>query len=107
MNVSRSLAALMILATMSGSSLRAETDQGRIAGTVRDQSDAVASGTAVRVKNERTGEERTTVTNENGYFLVGSLKPSTYTVAVEGRGFAPVEYTAMPLGVGQELTLDF
>ena len=107
MNVSRRLAALMILATLSGSSLRAQTDQGRIAGTVRDQSNAVASGAAVRVKNERTGEERTAMTNENGYFLVSSLKPSTYTIAVEGRGFAPVEYTAMPLAVGQELTVDF
>src|SRR3954470_1844323 len=105
MNVSRRLAALAVLAALSGSSLRAQTDQGRIAGTVRDQSNAYTSGTAVRIKNERTGEERTAMTNENGYFLVSSLKPSTYTIAVDRLGFAPVEYTAMPLAVGQELTL--
>lgn len=98
---------MAILAALSGTSIGAQTDQGRIAGTVRDQSNAFASSTPVRVKNERTGEERTAVTNDKGYFLVSGLRPSTYTIAVERPGFASVEYTAMPLAVGQELTLDF
>src|SRR5262249_48215686 len=35
------------------------------------------------------------------------LKPSTYTIHVERPGFAPIEYSQMPLAVGQELTLDY
>jgi hypothetical protein len=35
------------------------------------------------------------------------LKPSSYTVKVEQPGFAAIEYTDMPLAVGQELPLDF
>jgi hypothetical protein len=81
--------------------------EARIGGTVRDQSSAVVVGARVWVKNERTGEERSVVTNQQGFFLIGALKPSTYTIKAEQAGFAPVEYTAMPLAVGQELTLDF
>ena len=85
----------------------AQTDQGKLTGTVRDQSNAFVAGAKVTVKNERTGEERSAVTNEQGLFLISFLKPSTYTIRVERAGFAPIEYTQMPLAVGQELTLDF
>jgi len=101
------LAALAGVAVLIASPSFAQVDQGRIAGTVRDQSNAFAAGTGVRVRNERTGDERAAVTNERGYFLVSGLKPSSYTITVERAGFAPIEYTAMPLAVGQELTLDF
>ena len=67
--------------------------QGRITGIVRDSSDAFAAGVTAKVKNERTGEERAATTNEQGYFLVAPLKPSTYTIARRTDGFAPIEYT--------------
>src|SRR3954469_10565361 len=82
----------------------AQTDQGRIAGSVRDQSSAFVANSAVKVKNERTGDERSAVTNEQGHFMISGLKPSTYTIKVERSGFATIEYTALPLAVGQELT---
>jgi hypothetical protein len=85
----------------------AQVDNGRIAGIVRDSSGALATGVTAKAKNERTGEERSAVTNDQGYFLIAPLKPSTYTIRVERAGFAPIEYTAMPLAIGQELTLDF
>src|SRR5439155_18393512 len=100
------LALGVILAALPATSF-AQTDQGRIAGTVRDTSNAFAAGTPVKITNERTGEARGAVTNDKGYFLVTNLKPSTYTIHVERDGFAPLEYSAMPLAVGQELTLDF
>jgi len=106
MKLVSSLAAVLVLA-LHAAPASAQTDQGRIAGTVRDASNAFAANTPVRIKNERTGEERSVVTNDRGYFLAGGLKPSTYAITVEKAGFAPVEYTAMPLAVGQELTLDF
>ncbi len=85
----------------------AQVDNGRIAGIVRDSSGAMAPGVTAKVKNERTGEERSATTNDQGYFLITPLKPSTYTIKVERAGFAPIEYTSMPLAIGQELTLDF
>jgi Carboxypeptidase regulatory-like domain/TonB dependent receptor len=86
---------------------RAQTDQGKFTGTVHDSSGAFVAGATVTIKNERTGEERTQVTSASGVFLIGNLKPSTYTVRAEKDGFAPVEYTRMAVAVGQELHLDF
>jgi hypothetical protein len=43
----------------------AQTDQGRIVGTVVDANGGLVPGASVVVKNERTGEERTTTTNES------------------------------------------
>ena len=84
-----------------------QTDSGRISGTVRDQTDAFVADATVTVKNEKTGETRTTTTNQQGFFSVSGLKPSTYIVTVNKQGFAPIEYPQMPVAVGQELTLDF
>src|SRR5580765_5867956 len=85
----------------------AQGEQGRIAGIVRDQSNAFVAEAKVLVKSEKTGEERRAVTNAQGFFIIGSLKPSMYTITVEKDGFATLEYTAMPVATGQELTLDF
>ena len=106
MKLVRLVIAFAVMMTLDAPLLLAQVDQGRIAGTVRDQSNAFATATPVTVTNERTGETRAAVTNDKGYFLVSGLKPSTYTIHVERAGFSAIEYTAMPLAVGQELTLD-
>src|SRR5215813_12303993 len=90
---------LAILA-LCASPAAAQVDNSRIAGIVRDSSGAFAAGVTAKIKNERTGEERTATTNDQGYFLVTPLKPSTYTIRVERTGFAPIEYTGMPLALG-------
>jgi hypothetical protein len=79
----------------------------RLAGSLRDQSSAFVGGGRVTVKNERTGEERSALSSDQGLFLIGGLKPSTYTIRAEKSGFAPIEYTSMTIAAGQELTLDF
>ena len=74
---------------------------------MRDSQNAFVAGATVKVKNERTGEEREVLTNQQGYFLIGSLKPSAYTIRAEKMGFSAIEYTNMTIAVGQELNLDF
>src|SRR5262245_66631824 len=84
----------------------AQTDAGRISGTVRDSSNAFVPGATVVVRNDKTGESRTVETNDQGYFVATPLKPSTYTITVRKQGFAVIEYTNMPVAVGQELSID-
>ena len=79
----------------------AQTDQGRIAGTVTDSNGALVPGTAIVVKNERTGEERTAVTNEVGYFIVSALRPSIYTVSANAKDLS-AKTTNIQVLVGQE-----
>ena len=88
-------------------SLAAAQSDGRVMGTVRDQSNAFVAGATVTVKNEKTGEIRGVVSNDAGFFAVSPLKPSTYTISAEKTGFSIIEYTQMPLALGQELALDF
>ena len=94
------LGALALVAAVTPSAF-AQVDQGRITGTVRDASNAFVAGT-VKVKNARTGDERSTVTNAQGYFLVSGLKPSSYTVKVEHRISADrvPEMTLLAVGPG-------
>jgi len=99
------LAAVVIAVTTNVAS--AQTEQGRITGTVRDETAGFVAGATVTVKNERTGDERVATSAADGAYLVGSLRPSTYLVRVTKSGFAPVEYTNVPVSVGQELHLDF
>lgn len=88
-----------------GSAAFAQTDQGRIVGTVKDQAGAVIANATVAVKNERTGDERTVIANQEGAFAVTNLKPSSYRIIVTAANFAKTEYTSIELVVGQELDL--
>jgi hypothetical protein len=82
----------------------AQTDQGRIVGTVTDANGAVVPGASVSIKNERTGEERTATTNESGYYVVSALRPSVYSVTATAQNLT-VRLTNVQLLVGQELKL--
>ena len=82
--------AAIAITVMTAAPAMAQGDQGSFAGTIRDQTNAFVAGAQVKMKNERTGEERTVLSNQEGYFLIASLKPSTYTIRAEKDGFAPV-----------------
>lgn len=58
----------------------AQTDSGRITGTVTDSNGGLVPGAAIVVKNERTGDERAATTNDVGYFVISGLRPSSYSV---------------------------
>src|SRR4029079_6308348 len=84
--------------------VQGQTDQGRIVGTVTDSTGAIVPGATVAAKNERTGEERTTTTNDLGSYIISPLKPSTYTVTVTATNLK-AQVTNVQLLVGQELNL--
>jgi len=84
--------------------VNAQTDQGRIAGTVTDANGGLVPGAAIVVKNDRTGEDRTAITNEVGYFIVSALRPSTYSVTASAKDLS-AKATNVELLVGQEFTL--
>src|SRR6266480_769147 len=82
----------------------AQSEQGRIVGTVTDANGAVIPGASVVVRSERTGEERTATTNEAGNYFVSGLRPSLYTVTATAQNLT-VRLTNVQLLVGQELNL--
>jgi hypothetical protein len=84
----------------------AQTDQGRIVGTVRDQNGALVPGASIVVKNDRTGDERSATANAEGVYIVPALRASQYTVKVDAPNFATTTVSGVELNVGQEQTLD-
>jgi hypothetical protein len=97
---------LALIGSLSLPFVFAQSDTGRIVGTVSDSSGAVIPGGTVTVKNEKTGLSRKVTTNEHGQFLAPQLLPSQYAVTVEAPGMATTEYSGITLQVGQEKTLN-
>ena len=96
--------ALLVLITLSGT-VAAQSEAGRISGVVRDQNGSIIPGAVVVIKNDRTAEERTASSNEDGTFSVSGLKPSTYTVTATSAGLART-LTNVQVLVGQEFKVE-
>jgi hypothetical protein len=75
----------------------AQSDNGTINGTVKDQSGAAVPGADVSVKNQATGTERNTVSNQSGLYTVTNIPPGFYSVAVNAKGFKKFEATGNKL----------
>jgi hypothetical protein len=83
----------------------AQTISGSISGTVADSSGNIVPGASVKLISERTGEERTSTTNESGDFVFPALQPGSYTVAVEVAGFKPLKKTGNALSAAERLSV--
>ncbi|MCU1264881.1 MAG: Cna protein B-type domain, TonB-dependent Receptor Plug Domain protein [Acidobacteria bacterium] len=86
-NKSGLILALCILLVASATAMSQSQTTGRIVGTVTDEKGGVIPGADITVTNKATGEERKTVADESGHFIVPLLAPGSYTVVVTGTGF--------------------
>lgn len=78
--------------------------QSSIVGTVTDPSGSLVPSAVVHVTNEGTSQTRNAVANGQGYYVVPSLAPSTYTLKVEAPGFSPYTRTGIVLQADQTAT---
>jgi len=83
----------------------AQSISGTINGTLVDPSGAVIPGVEVTLLSERTGETRTTVSNDTGEFVFAAVQPGTYTVKVEKTGFRGFSRKGVTLTVSERLAL--
>ena len=60
---------------------------GSMSGTITDPNGAIVAGATVTLKNDATGYERRTTTNDKGGFAFTSLQPGIYSVTIENSGF--------------------
>lgn len=87
-------------------SLFAQSDTASMSGYVRDPSTGTVPNASVVIKNEATGIERRTTTNETGYYIISNLPPGYYTVTVEAPGFKKYEKTNNKLDPSIATTVD-
>jgi outer membrane receptor protein involved in Fe transport len=95
------LAAMCALSTMAQS-----TVTGAINGTVTNPNKEVVAGATITARNTGTNKEATATSDDNGGFKIVNLEPGTYTVTVNGAGFAPFSNESVVVEVGRATTLD-
>jgi hypothetical protein len=86
--------------------LFSQGNQGRITGTITDQSGGVVAGATVTVKDVQRGVSRTLTTGDSGEYNAPNLLPGTYAVRGEAKGFKAVERQNILLEVGKEVRVD-
>ena len=86
-------------------SLFGQFEQGQLAGTVTDPSHASVHAAKVVVTAPR-GDKFTTVTGDNGIFVVVGLPVGTYSVSVEAAGFRMFVVDGVKVDAALRRTLD-
>jgi hypothetical protein len=99
------LAALALCLIFLTPGLRAQSDNGSIAGFVRDSSNATVPNAKVIVKNQ-TGLTREIVTTESGYYNITNIPPGVYSVTVTASGFQKWESAGNKLDPSATLSVD-
>src|SRR6266436_5852380 len=75
-------------------------------GSVRDESGGTVAKAAVSLRETETNRTYTTVSNDNGLYVIASLPPGRYELTTEAPGFARSTQKGIVLTVGQVATID-
>jgi hypothetical protein len=78
-----------------------------IVGQVTDTTKAVVEGATVTITNRDTGLRRALKTDDAGRFNFPQLKPGSYSVRVEARGFATQQNNDVFSALGQKQPVNF
>jgi len=87
-------------------SLRAQTTNGDIQGTVTDPSGAPVGGVNVTGRNLDTGLSVATVTSDAGLYSLANLPPGRYRVTVEGPNMKNYVREGVTVQTGSTVSLD-
>jgi Carboxypeptidase regulatory-like domain len=101
----RAAAALAIMAIASSHAL-AQAPVGSIAGVVTDPTGALVKGATVTATSLTTAATRSTVTDDQGFFQITTLKPGDYSLTVATKGFAEFSAPHVVVEVGQTARVD-
>ncbi len=101
----------ILVACMCGSLATFAGAQGsyraQLRGTVSDASGAVVRGVTVTITDVGTNIASVSRTDEKGEYYFTGLRPSTYSVKAELKGFRAEEKTGVVLAVDQQASLNF
>jgi Carboxypeptidase regulatory-like domain len=104
--MARSLLAAAAFVVLSVVPAIAQIDRAQIAGFVKDQSSGVVPGATVTATHGQTGLTRTTVTDGNGYYVLPSIPPGVYEIAVELQGFKRWVKTGVTVDAASAAAID-
>ena len=81
--------------------------RAQLRGTVSDASGAVVHNATVTITDTGTNISSVAHTDDKGEYFFTGLRPSTYSVKAELKGFRTTERTGVVLAVDQEASLNF
>ncbi|HRH46038.1 MAG TPA: carboxypeptidase-like regulatory domain-containing protein, partial [Pyrinomonadaceae bacterium] len=87
--------------------IQAQTNSGRISGTVTDSTGAVVPNAKVTISDPTRNFSREAITNEEGFYTVTNLPVGTYDVLVEMQNFKKSIRQGNSLNADSRLTIDF
>ncbi len=87
--------------------LAAQTNTGRILGTVTDPQGAAVAGASVKVTDLERGTDRNLVTTDAGEYVAPNLAPGVYRVRVVAKGFKTEERSDVEVSVAADSQIDF
>ena len=96
----------MVLSVASTNRLQAQTDTGRIAGTVTDLTGAVIPSATITVVNQDNGQQFTATSNDSGEFNIAAVPRGNYLAKTEATGFQTQSVT-FTMNVTAVQTLQF
>ncbi|HEX5724006.1 MAG TPA: TonB-dependent receptor [Longimicrobiaceae bacterium] len=102
----RALAAALLGACLAAPAARAQTSTASLRGYVRGPSGEDVAGASVTARNTETNQQRSVVTDVNGFYALPGLRPGPYQLTVRRVGFGDRARTVQ-LMVGQTLDLNF
>jgi hypothetical protein len=102
----KSAIVVVVLSLFNTAPTFAQSFQGGLRGTIRDQGGAIIPGVEVSLINEATDVSRATMTNETGEFVFASVAPGTYKLHVMMPGFKTFDRAGINVGTQQFITLD-
>lgn len=93
---------------LSAGQVMAQDNRAVISGIVTDETGMVVIGAAIQVKNESTGFNTGSITNENGEYTIKQLPlGGPYSITVTYVGYGDQKKTGYTLNQGDLLRLDF
>jgi hypothetical protein len=102
----RILTALLVALTLASPAFgQSQAINGTIEGTIVDAQGGVLPGVSVTVTSIDTGDTRTVVTNESGFFRAPLLALGIYRLSAELQGFRTYEQTGITLTAGRTAVL--
>ncbi len=96
---------LLVMLAVTGGIAYGQQLTATISGTATDQSQSAVPNAKVEVKNDASGDLRTTVANPSGFFTVTALQPGSYTITVSATGFDSWQQTGVVLNQGDNRSL--
>ena len=102
-NKSLTLLSCLLLLCAYGS---AQSNNGRILGSVTDQSGAIVPNAKVTITDTERNISRTLTTNESGEYVAPNLQPGLYKITAEAPSFKKVERPAIRLEVAKDARID-